>query len=110
MCLAMYALKALSHSHMRLQGLFEIAARTYRSRASVAASIDFDSDDSPADDEYMFWQTADGDDLLQPSSTAAGVQHRHGEARLHRLAVCAHTLLPTSEALPTVRMGDRGGV
>ena len=64
---------------MSPQGLFETAAKTYRSRASVAASIDFDWDDGPAAVEDSVWQTADDGDALQLSSTEARGQLRQGK-------------------------------
>ncbi len=63
---------------MSPQGLFEIAAKTYRSRASVAASVDFDFDDSSGAEEESSWQTSDDGDALLSPPTVLKAQLRHG--------------------------------
>ena len=59
------------------QGLFEIAARTYRSRASVAASLDEDQDDGVHASEAV-WETATDDEDLDWAAASNGAQLRQG--------------------------------
>ena len=64
------------------QGLFEIAARTYRSRASVAASLDGDLDDDGDTGESLWEMAADDDDSFELAATGSSIQLRQGGQHL----------------------------
>ena len=61
------------------QGLFEIAARTYRSRASVAASLD---DDGAEDAGISTWDMATDIESSQLAATGIDAQMLPGGQRL----------------------------
>ena len=61
------------------QGLFEIAARTYRNRASVAASLD---EDDAGDAGEFDWDMETDDDTLELAAASNGTQLQSGGQEL----------------------------